>query len=98
MTNENYYVYMLTNHNNDVIYVDMINDRAVQTFAHTSELLDGFTKQYEVNKLVYYEVIEDIRTAMEREREIKKLRRDEKNKLVEIMNPKWNDLMHQLIK
>lgn len=98
MANENYYVYMLTNRNNKTIYVDMINDRAIQTFAHTSSLIEGFTQQQKVNKLVYYEVAGDISSAIEREKEIRNLKRNEKNKLVEKMNPGWNDLMHQLIK
>jgi putative endonuclease len=98
MKNENYYVYMLTNRNNKVIYVNMINDRAIQTFAHTSSLIEGYTQEHKVNKLVYYEAAADISAAIEREKEIKNLKREKKNRLIEKMNPEWIDLMHHLIK
>ena len=97
MKNEDYYVYMLTNRNNKVIYVNMINDRAIQTFANTRSLIEAYRKKYKVSKLVYYESASDIGTAIEREKEIRTKKREGKNKLVEKMNPKWIDLMHHLI-
>ena len=54
--------------------------------------MDGFTKKYNLNKLVYYEEYSDIRRAISREKQLKKWRREKKNKLVENMNKKWEDL------
>lgn len=98
MKPDNYYIYMLTNRNNKMIYVGMINDRVRKIYENQNSLIDDFTKKYKVNKLVYYETVEDIGKAIEREKEIKEFNRERKNKLVETINPAWIDLMDRLIK
>jgi len=81
-----------------MIYVGMINDRVRKIYENQNSLIDDFTKKYKVNKLVYYETVEDIGKAIEREKEIKEFNRERKNKLVETINPAWIDLMDRLIK
>ena len=93
MVNERrYYVYLLTNWNNRVIYVGVTNDLTRRIYEHKNKLVEGFTKTYNVDKLVYFEETNDVNSALAREKEIKKWRREKKNNLVLRMNPKWNDL------
>ena len=87
-----YYVYLLTNWNNKVMYVGVTNDLQRRAYEHEHKLLKGFTEKYNVNKLVYFEETGDIRAALAREKEIKKWRREKKNTLVHGMNPEWEDL------
>jgi len=63
-----------------------------RVYEHKNKLINGFTKKYNLNKLVYYEQTLDINSAIQREKEIKKWRREKKNKLIESLNPKWLDL------
>jgi putative endonuclease len=67
-----------------------------RVWQHQSGDIEGFTKTYKVNRLVYYECFDDPRTAIAREKEIKGRRRDKKKALVEKMNPKWVDLSPML--
>ena len=93
MTSEKiYYIYLLTNWNNKVMYVGVTNNLIRRIYEHKSKLVKGFTKKYNVNKLVYYEVTRDVISALTREKEIKKWRRVMKNQLVNRMNPAWKDL------
>jgi putative endonuclease len=93
MVNERrYYVYLLTNWNNRVIYVGVTNDLMRRIYEHKNKLVEGFTKNYNVHKLVYFEETNDVNSALAREKEIKKWRREKKNNLVSAMNPHWNDL------
>ena len=87
-----YYVYLLTNWNNKVMYVGMTNNLERRLFEHKTKIVDGFTKKYNVNKLVYFEETSDVHVAIAREKEIKKWRREKKNNLVISMNPEWKDL------
>jgi len=88
----NYYVYILTNWNNRIVYTGVTNNLERRLFEHKNKLLEGFTKKYNLNKLVYYETTSDIHSAIEREKEIKNWRREKKNRLVETSNPEWKDL------
>ena len=88
----NYYVYLLTNWNNKVIYVGMMNDLQRRIYEHKNKSVRGFASRYNVNKLVYFEHMTDVLQAIAREKEIKKWRREKKNRLVESMNPEWKDL------
>ena len=74
------------------MYVGVTNDLKRRLFEHKNKLIKGFTEKYNVNKLVYFEDTHDITTAIAREKEIKKWRREKKNKLVARMNPGWRDL------
>lgn len=87
-----YYVYLLTNWNNRVIYTGVTNDLERRFYEHKNKQVDGFTKKYNVNRLVYFEETSDIELAIMREKEIKSWRRDKKNRLVESMNSAWRDL------
>ncbi len=88
----NYYVYILTNWNDKVMYIGITNDLERRINEHKSKIIEGFTKKYNVNKLVYFEHMTNVNTAILREKEIKKWRREKKNNLVEKVNPEWNDL------
>ncbi|KQC10182.1 MAG: hypothetical protein APR62_12585 [Smithella sp. SDB] len=88
----NYYVYLLTNWNNRVIYAGVTNDLNRRIYEHKNKLIEGFSKKYNLNKLVYFEETNDINAAIAREKEIKKWRRGKKDKLVNQINPNWEDL------
>jgi len=65
-------------------------------YEHKNKLVEGFTKKYNLDKLVYYEQYTDVHLAIQREKELKKWRREKKNKLVESVNPEWKDLTNEL--
>jgi putative endonuclease len=87
-----YFVYILSNWNHKVIYTGITNNLERRLYEHKNKLMDGFTKKYNLTKLVYYEHTDDVLSAIAREKEIKKWRREKKNKLVESINPQWKDL------
>jgi putative endonuclease len=76
-----YYVYLLTNWNNKVMYVGVTNDLERRIYEHKNKTLNGFTEKYNIDKLVYFEHTTDVTAALEREKEIKKWRREKKNNL-----------------
>ncbi len=88
----NYYVYILTNKTNSVLYVGVTNNLERRLFEHKNKLVEGFTKKYNVNKLVYYEVTTDINVALNREKAIKNLLRRKKEEIINANNPEWKDL------
>jgi putative endonuclease len=92
MRDYNFYVYIITNWNDEVMYIGMTNNLERRLHEHKDKLVDGFTKKYNVSKLVYYEHTTDVQAALAREKEIKKWRREKKNNLVVSMNPDWKDL------
>ena len=92
MRHHNYYVYMLTNKSNKVLYVGMTNNLQRRIYEHKNKVIDGFTKKYNLTKLVYFELTNDVNAAIHREKEIKKWRREKKNNLIASMNPEWRDL------
>jgi putative endonuclease len=93
MPGENqYYVYLLTNWNNKVIYIGITSDLKRRLYEHRNKLIKGFTEKYNVTKLVYFETTTDVKSAIAREKEIKKWRREKKNRLVDTINADWKDL------
>jgi len=90
-----YYVYLLTNWNNKVLYVGVTNDLNRRLYEHKNKIIQGFTQKYNLNKLVYFEETNDINAAITREKEIKKWRREKKDNLVNQLNPDWIDLSKQ---
>ncbi len=92
MNDKLFFVYILTNSNNKVMYIGMTNDLQRRILEHKTKMIKGFTSKYNVNKLVYFETTEDPVAAISREKEIKKWRREKKNRLVIENNPKWEDL------
>ena len=87
-----YVVYILTNWNHKVMYIGVTNNLHKRLYQHKNKLIDGFTKKYNVNKLVYYESTEDVRSAIAREKQLKGWVRKKKNNLVAVFNPGWEDL------
>ncbi len=87
-----YYVYILTNQYNTVVYTGVTNNLERRLYEHRNHLVDGFTKRYNLNKLIYFETTSDVRSAIEREKQIKGWTRAKKNALIESVNPKWNDI------
>ncbi len=87
-----FYVYLLANWNNKVMYVGVTNDLQRRLYEHKNKLVKGFTEKYKVDKLVYFEETGDVTSALAREKEIKKWRREKKNNLVLSLNPEWKDL------
>ena len=90
--NKNYFVYITTNWNNKVMYIGVTNNLTRRVYEHKNKLVEGFTKKYNINKLVYYEQFFDVNEAIHREKELKKWRREKKDKLVENLNIEWKDL------
>jgi putative endonuclease len=82
----------MTNKNNTILYTGVTNDLQRRVFEHKNKLLEGFTKKYNIYKLIFYEVYDDINNAIAREKQIKGGSRAKKIKLIEEMNSKWNDL------
>ena len=89
-----YYVYIMTSPTG-TLYIGMTNDLRRRTYQHKNKLIDGFTKKYNVNRLVYFEVYNDVREAIAREKQLKNWRRSKKKWLVETQNPKWQDLSEE---
>ena len=88
-----YYVYILANANKNVIYTGVTNNLTKRVYEHKNHVDKGsFTSRYNVENLVYYEITSDIKSAIEREKQIKGWNRTRKNKLIESKNPNWNDL------
>jgi putative endonuclease len=96
VSTNSYYIYLLTNWNHRVMYVGVTNDLERRIYEHKNKLISGFTDKYKVNKLVYFEETGDIHAAITREKEIKKWRRDKKNRLVNKINPGWQDMSEEL--
>ena len=91
-----YYVYIMTNSRNTVLYTGVTNDLKRRVYEHKEKLVGGFTKKYNISKLVYYEVFEDIENAILREKQIKAGSRQKKIELVYAMNRGWRDLYEEL--
>ena len=87
-----YFVYILTNRTNKVLYTGVTNNLERRLYEHKNHLVDGFSSKYNTNKLVYYEVSESIESAIAREKQIKAYRRDKKIALINESNNEWKDL------
>ncbi len=91
-----YFVYMMTNRSRVVLYTGVTNSLERRISEHQNGEIKGFTKTYKIDRLVYFESFDDPRDAISREEEIKRWKREKKNKLVRTLNPKWEDLGKQL--
>ena len=89
---KNGYVYILTNNNNTVLYIGVTSDLIKRVYQHKQKLVAGFSKKYSIDKLVYFEACEDIREAIQREKQLKNWHRSWKVALISEFNPKWLDL------
>ncbi|MCE0521888.1 MAG: GIY-YIG nuclease family protein [Methylacidiphilales bacterium] len=91
-----YYVYLVTNKHNSVLYVGVTSNLEGRIFEHRERLIEGFTKRYQVTKLIFYEDYPDPRSAIAREKQLKGWRREKKIALIEKQNPRWCDLFDEL--
>ncbi len=91
-----YFVYMLTNWNNKVLYTGITNDLERRIYEHQNKIVKGFTAKYNVTKLVYFEYTPDVISAIAREKQVKGWTRQKKNELVESINPEWKDLSGEI--
>ena len=93
-----YYVYILTNRTNKVVYTGVTNDLIRRIYEHRHHLdKSSFTAQYNVEKLVYFEETPSSRAAIEREKQIKSWSRKKKNELIESKNPNWQDIYDSIL-
>ena len=91
-----YYVYLLASDKYGTLYLGVTNDIVRRVYEHKSKAVAGFTKRYAVDKLIWFEIYDDPETAIAREKELKKWRRDWKIRLIEESNPQWIDLYSQI--
>lgn len=90
-----YYVYILSN-KSKILYIGITNDLRRRIFEHKNKLIDGFTKKYNLTKLVFYEITNDVNAAIKREKQLKNWHRQWKLNLIEENNPNWKDLSEEL--
>jgi putative endonuclease len=92
-----YYVYLMTNHSNTVIYTGITSNIIRRIFEHKNKLVKGFTNRYNINKLVYFETFDDPENAILREKQIKSGSRQKKLNLIIKHNPQFTDLFSDII-
>ena len=97
MNNKQYYVYILFNKKNGTLYVGVTNDLIKRIWQHKNKIVEGFTQKYSVDKLGYYEICEDINSAIAREKQLKGGNRKAKLELIELNNPEWQDLYYEIL-
>ena len=90
------YLYIMTNRRNTTLYTGVTSGLTKRVYEHKEKFVDGFTKRYNLTKLVYYEVFEDIENAILREKQIKAGSRRKKIELINHMNKEWKDLYEEL--
>ncbi len=90
-------VYMLAGRRNGTLYVGVTSDLVKRTYEHQSSAVEGFTRKYGVHTLVWYELHDNMCSAIEREKQIKKFNRSAKLRMIELRNPEWHDLSGELI-
>jgi putative endonuclease len=90
-------VYILASKRNGTLYIGVTSDLVQRVWQHKHDVVDGFTKEYGVHLLVYYELHDDMESAILREKRIKKWNRDWKLRLIEEKNPDWDDLYPSII-
>ena len=91
-----YYVYIMASRRNGTLYIGVTNDLIRRAYEHKEGLVDGFTKQYGVKTLVYFEIYDRAEQAIQREKNLKHWIRDWKIELIERDNPDWDDLFDRL--
>ncbi len=94
--NQQYYVYIITNKNNTVLYTGVTRNLLKRVYEHKNKLTKGFSNRYNLDKLVYYEIFDDSYNAISREKQIKAGKRKKKMELINSINPDWLDLYDKL--
>ncbi len=92
-----YHVYILASKRNGTLYIGMTDNLARRVYEHRNDLIEGFTKRYQVHRLVYAEETNDVESAIRREKQLKKWNRKWKLELIEKVNPEWRDLYEDLL-
>ena len=92
-----YFVYIIASKRNGTLYIGVTSNIVKRVYEHKNKLVEGFTKKYNVRVLLHYETIEDIISAMTREKQLKKWKRQWKIELIEKNNPNWRDLYYDII-
>lgn len=92
MGHKQYFIYMMTNRWKNVLYTGMTNSLEKRVWQHKNKAVPGFTKRYNCDRLVYYEIYDEITQVIAREKQLKNWPRAKKNELVDSLNPAWNDL------
>jgi putative endonuclease len=91
-----YFVYILASKKNGTLYIGITNDLVERVWQHKNKIADGFTKDYNVDKLVYFEETPDVLGAITREKQLKKWNRVWKIRIIEEKNPDWKDLYNEI--
>ena len=94
---KDYFVYILTNKTNKVLYIGVTSDLLKRLYEHKNKLVEGFTEKYNVDKLVYYEQTSNIESAIKREKQLKNWHRDWKINIINNFNSNWDDLSNKLL-
>ncbi len=94
---KSYYVYILATDRNGTLYIGVTSNLLKRIYEHKNNLVDGFTKEYNVHKLVYFEETSDVNSAIIREKQLKKWDRKWKLRIIEEKNPQWKDLYFKLL-
>jgi len=92
-----YYVYLITNKPYGTLYVGVTRDLVKRIYEHRGGFVESFSNQHDLGRLVWFEAHEDVKSAIEREKKIKKWRRDWKVNLVQTENPTWDDLYQSIL-
>ena len=92
-----YYVYLITNERYGTLYVGITNDLVRRIYEHREGTVQGFSKQHGLSRLVWFEAHDDVLAAIEREKAVKRWRRDWKMNLIQAMNPNWDDLYESIV-
>jgi putative endonuclease len=95
--NKIFYVYILSSKRNGTLYIGVTSNLARRVYEHKNKLIEGFTKKYNIDQLVYFEVTDDVSVALVREKQLKHWNREWKIKLIEAENPDWSDMAAGLL-
>ena len=97
MSNKPYYVYIMASKRNGTLYVGVTNDLIRRVYEHKTSVVEGFTEKYRVHKLVYWEQSDNVESAIQREKQLKRWNRQWKIALIEKQNSNWEDMYEQLL-
>ena len=91
-------VYILTNHTNTVLYIGVTSNPVKRVWEHKQTFVEGFTSNYHLYKLIYYEILDSMENAIQREKQLKRARKEKKESLIGRLNPEWKDLYVEIDK
>ncbi len=91
------YVYIMSNKKDGVLYIGVTSDLIKRVYEHKNEFVDSFTKRYKLKKMVYYEIFDDVESAIKREKQLKNWHREWKINLIQASNPEWIDLYRSIL-